>query len=121
MIAEVLYLLTYPFNIAGVFFAVRGVVFRDPAAAHYADGLFAITSTLAVAYYILEDDLLLAGVFAVIGAWLAWNWWRKRKRRDPAARSLGAKSKARLAALVARARESAKPRRVLRPVPGAAP
>ena len=47
-------------------------------------------------------------------------WWYRRRRRDPAARQFGAKSRALVAALVDRAREAAKPRRVLRPAPGGA-
>ena len=120
MIAETLYLLSSVFTAAGVFFAFRSLVLHDPAAAHYADGTFAIAGALGAVYYVLEGDLLLAGFFGACAAWLAWLWWRKRKRRDPAARSLGAKSRARLAALVRKAREAAKPRRVLRPIPGAA-
>ena len=58
-----------------------------------------------------------AGVSVVVAAAV---WWYRRKRRDPAARQFGAKSRARLAALVEKAREAAQPRRVLKPVPGGA-
>ena len=54
---------------------------------------------------------------AAIGAWL---WWRRRKRRDRAAGVIGAKSRALRDAIVAKLREVARPRPVLRPVPGAA-
>ena len=120
MITEAVYLLSLPFIGAGVFFAIRSLVFRDPEAGHHADGAFAIVSVLAAVYNMLEGEPLVAGLFAVSAVWLAWEWWRKRKRkrRDPAARTLGAKSKARLAALVAKARGAARPRPVLRPVPG---
>lgn len=47
-------------------------------------------------------------------------WWWKRRRRDRAPRLLGEKSRALIAALVAKVRESARPRPVLRPVPGGA-
>ena len=60
---------------------------------------------------------LCAAANAGIGAWL---WWRRRKRRDRAPRAYGAKSKARIAALVRKARQAARPRPVLRPVPGGA-
>jgi hypothetical protein len=53
----------------------------------------------------------------LIGAFL---WWRDRRRRKRAPRAYGAKSAALLAALVAKARAAAKPRTVLRPVPGGA-
>jgi len=50
---------------------------------------------------------------------LAIWWWRRKKRRSVAA-LLGAKSRALREALVRRAREVARPRQVLRPVPGGA-
>ena len=62
---------------------------------------------------------LLSVVFAVIWGLIWWSE-RKRKRRDPAAKTLGAKSRLLVAAIVERARESAKPKPVLRPVPGGA-
>ena len=49
----------------------------------------------------------------------AWLWWRRR-RKDRAPRAYGAKSRALIAALVAKAREATKPRPVLRPAPGGA-
>jgi hypothetical protein len=47
-------------------------------------------------------------------------WWLSRRRKRRAPKSAGAKSKAILAAVVARMRETLKPRPVLRPVPGGA-
>ena len=60
--------------------------------------------------------------FAVLTALNAWNWWdcRRKKRRKRAPRAYGAKSRALIAALTAKARAAAKPRPVLRPVPGGA-
>jgi thiol:disulfide interchange protein len=58
-----------------------------------------------------------AGVMAVVGAVI---WWHRRKKRRRAAALLGAKSRALRDALVRRARQSARPRPVLRPVPGGA-
>lgn len=57
----------------------------------------------------------IAGANLIVGVWL---WWRNRRRRDRAPRAYGAKARARIAALVAKAREVAKPRPVLRPAPG---
>lgn len=57
-----------------------------------------------------------ASALAAIAYW----WWKRRKRRDRAPRAYGAKSRALIAALVRKAREAAKPRPVLRPVPGGA-
>jgi hypothetical protein len=56
-------------------------------------------------------------VQVAIGAWL---WRRGRRGRKRAPRAYGAKSRALVAALVTKAREAAKPRPVLRPVPGRA-
>jgi membrane protein implicated in regulation of membrane protease activity len=79
-------------------------------------------------------DVLLAAVLAAEGLWwlAAWmavcavasalmcrDYWNRRKRKRATALA-GAKSRARIAALVARARQAARPRRVLRPVPGSA-
>jgi hypothetical protein len=51
-------------------------------------------------------------------AWLAWRRWRKHRKRIAAL--LGAKSRALRDVLVRKAKEAAKPRPVLRPVPGGA-
>ena len=59
---------------------------------------------------------LLAG-FAVFNGVQWWKYWNRRKRKRAAALA-GAKSRARVAALVRKAREAGTPRRVLRPVPG---
>lgn len=45
-------------------------------------------------------------------------WWLSRRRRKRAPKAMGAKARALIAAMVRKARESAKPRPVLRPVPG---
>jgi hypothetical protein len=58
----------------------------------------------------------LLGLYAAIFAWEWWRHWRNRKRRGAVARA-GAKSRARVAALVRKTRENAKPRPVRQPVP----
>lgn len=64
----------------------------------------------------------LAAFYGVFAALAAWGWWddRRKRRRKHAARSLGYKARARIASLARKAREAARPRRVLRPVPGGA-
>jgi hypothetical protein len=59
--------------------------------------------------------LLFAGNVAgvIICGWLLW----RNRRRKRAPRAYGAKSRALIAGLVRRAREAARPRPVLRPVP----
>ena len=79
-------------------------------------------------------DVALAALNAALGSW-GWSavmaglaavngllWWQhwNRRRRKHAPRAYGAKSRALIATLVRKAREAAKPRRVLRPVPGGA-
>ena len=61
-----------------------------------------------------------SGVMAAVTAWVAWRLWRKRKNRKRALDALGAKSRALRDALVRKARDAARPRPVLRPVPGGA-
>ena len=58
---------------------------------------------------------------AAVAAFLAWDLWRRHRRQVRRALGLaGAKSRARVAALARKAREAARPRPVLRPVPGGA-
>lgn len=84
------------------------------------DGLLAIGLGIAAVAEVLNGDWLLAAVNGPAACFAAWLWWRNRKRRDRAPRSYGYKARAALAALVAKARESARPRPVLRPAPGGA-
>jgi membrane protein implicated in regulation of membrane protease activity len=92
----------------------RAEMFWPPA-------VFAVACTFAAALSAATHDA--AGTWinlicAVLNALAAWSWWRRRKRRR-APRALGAKSRARIAAMVTRMRERpARP--VLRPVPGGA-
>src|SRR6266568_4414786 len=78
------------------------------------------TETAPMPVIRVEARRTLAAVFTACALAAAYEWrkhWRNRKRKRAAALA-GAKSRARIAALVARVREAAKPRRVLRPVPG---
>ncbi len=77
---------------------------------------FGVEISAAVVWYAPEAGIGLALAAGAIALW----WWLRRKRRDPAARSFGAKSRARIAALVRKAREVAKPKPSLRPAPGGA-
>jgi Flp pilus assembly protein TadB len=67
----------------------------------------------------IMNGLWLALIFASANiALAAFLWWLSRRKRKRAQAALGAKSRALRDALVRRAREAAKPRPVLRPVPG---
>jgi hypothetical protein len=57
------------------------------------------------------------GICAAVNAWMAWDYWNRRKRKRAQALA-GAKSRARVAAPVAKTRAAGTPRRVLRPAPG---
>jgi hypothetical protein len=59
-------------------------------------------------------ETVIGMVWSIAG--LAWWWWRNKRRKAPQAH--GAKSRARIAALVRKSRQAAKSRPVLRPVPG---
>lgn len=61
--------------------------------------------------------LAIAAANVVLGAWL---YWLHRRRKNRGRRSYGYKARARIAALVAKAREVAQRRPVLSPVPGGA-
>lgn len=63
---------------------------------------------------------LWGGSVSALAAIAMWWFRRTRKRRRRALEALGYKAKAARDALVRRAREAAKPRPVLRPVPGGA-
>jgi hypothetical protein len=73
-----------------------------------------ILVSLEVAY----RNWVWAAVAACMVLYSAWKWWRRRKDRMKVLDAIGAKSRARLAALVRSMREHAKRRPVFRPVPG---
>jgi len=60
------------------------------------------------------------GVSALVIAYLLFRWWRRNRKKRRASLALGAKALALRASLVRKMRESARPRPVLRPVPGGA-
>ena len=80
-----------------------------------------VTGASCTLIWLLADVLFDAagGGIATLAALLIW-WWR-RKDRKPALKSAGAKSRARLAAIVKRAKDASRGARpVLRPVHGGA-
>jgi hypothetical protein len=87
---------------------------RDFACEWFGQALFGVLFWLLVSLPLFAAG---AGISAVIAAIVLW-WSRPGRRRAP--RELGAKSRARLAALAHRAREALRPRRVLQPQPGGA-
>jgi hypothetical protein len=82
-------------------------------------GLAAVAMLLACIASVLLGAWPLAVVNGLGALLAAWEWWKRRRRKDRAPRAYGEKSRALVAALVRRAREAARPRPVLRPIPGA--
>lgn len=105
----------------GAYWGWRWIFTRDEEAMHRVDGAGAISGSLLAVFFALAGLTPLAALMALFAIWCAWDWWRKRKRRKRTSpKALGAKSRALVAALVRRAREAARPRPVLRPLPGGA-
>jgi membrane protein implicated in regulation of membrane protease activity len=92
--------------------------FRWPARVNYALWLGTCIGGVIAAFTTV--NWLALAVNVASGVVAAVLWWRRGHRRDRAPRAYGAKSRARVAALVAKAREAGCPCRVLRPVPGGA-
>jgi len=88
----------------------------------WAAGLFTACNALYTAWFMLDGDAgyaVFSAACMVITAALFRYYWKRRKRRGRLA-AAGAKSRARIAAMVTRMRERpARP--VLRPVPAGAP
>ncbi len=77
-------------------------------------------NALIAAGWALVPDWFLAAFAGIVTVVCLWTWWRRNKERRRALRELGARSRARIAAMVTRMRERpARP--VLRPVPAGAP
>ncbi len=107
---------------AGSETVMRRIAATRPLAGVWWYGSWAVTETVLAAFFAAEGNwgwAAVMGVCAAVNGIQCRNHWNRRKRKRAAALA-GAKSRARIAALVARVRETANPRRVLRPVPGGA-
>jgi hypothetical protein len=95
---------------------------KHPAFGMWWFGVWAVASVVISAISAAERDWGWAAFLAAAAVINAWSWWdcRRRKRRKRAPRAYGAKSRALIAAIVAKARAAAKPRPVLRPIPAGA-
>jgi hypothetical protein len=78
------------------------------------NGLWAVGFGIWAGLNLAGHDYLSGLVYGVVAVLNAWYWWR-RKDRKRAAKALGYKARALVAALVERAREAAQPRPVLKP------
>jgi hypothetical protein len=100
-------------------YTLRWLRTRSPEDDYRGDLYMLISSLAFTVALILEPAPAWAPACTSLSVVLAaWRLWRNRRKRDRAPRAFGAKSRARVAALVRKARETAKPRPALRPVPG---
>lgn len=93
---------------------------RSPLFAIWWYGAWAVLSTGLSAVLLAQGQwkwALWMAICAGINGAYWWHHWNRRKRKRAAA-LVGAKSRARIDAMVRKVRERAAPRRVLRPVPG---
>lgn len=80
---------------------------------------YAAANGLCVVADLLDRAWITAAISAALTV-LILLLWLSRRRRKRAPKLIGAKARALIAAMVAKVRESAKPRPVLRPMPGGA-
>ena len=76
--------------------------------------------TLLAVATALRGEWALCAASAALAIFEAAQWWKRRRRKRRTLAALGAKGKARIAAMVTALRERARPRPVLRPQRGAA-
>ena len=116
LLALVLLFASYVLVLITVYYRFRNGTWDGPA-----DGFGALANLTGCAAFGLLHWWPLMASAAFFGFLFAWDWWRKgRKRKRNTLGMIGYKARAALAALVRKAREAAKPRPVLRPVPGGA-
>lgn len=118
-------------------FGIAWAAFGTPLTAYLLFVMFALAGCERMTATGFYQQWAWCGIGAVIGQAISANlrglavavaelilaavlWWLSRRRRKRAPRAYGAKSRALLAAAVARMRETLKPRPVFRPAPGGA-
>jgi hypothetical protein len=92
----------------------NGTLFRSEGSAH---GWWLIAFTGEMVYWSVAGPAWLAGLNALFAVVQAWLWRNDRRKRKRTLAALGNKARALIASMVKRAREAAKPRPVLRPLP----
>lgn len=83
--------------------AVAGQILQEWPA-HRVHGLLAIANWIMFAAQVLNGDRVWAAIHGLLAVYMTWSWWRNRPkgRGRKALRELGAKSRARVQALVDR-------------------
>ena len=107
-----------PISLVALVMIVVGHVAGRPELEHRGNGLGAVSFTLVAAGDALVGQYLWAAVGAIAAIWCAIDWWHNRRngKWKRAARALGAKSKARVEALI----ENMTPSPIPSPVGGVA-
>lgn len=85
------------------FYLVLSSVFHpNPERAHIGNGLYAIGNWLSFLAKVMDTSPGWAAFFGLLATWFTWLWWKNRRkgRGRKALRELGAKSRARVQALV---------------------
>lgn len=105
---------SYSLSLLAAWFRYRNGTWDGPA-----DGCAALMGLSGCAGFALMHWWPVAAVYAV-SALSGWDWWRKRRNKGRLKAWASARAEQVKAAMVRTMRETAKPRRVLRPVPGGA-
>jgi hypothetical protein len=103
--------------LSGFVLDVCGIIAAITGKEQRAWGLLLAGNALGAVAQFDRHSWLLCAANAVCAVVCAWKLWRGRRRRKRAPRAYGAKSRALIARLVRKAREAARRRPVLRPVP----
>jgi membrane protein implicated in regulation of membrane protease activity len=118
IVAGAFFDLALPLLALGIAFGSLAFACHDTGLRWWSDGFLAAAFLACSGYFALTGSRAGSAACAVAAALAAWRWRRNRRRRTGAPRAWGLKSRARVAALAARARDAAMPRPILRPVLG---
>lgn len=90
------------FIVPGAALIFIGLIKGSPDKMQLAHGLYAIGCGLSFVASVLEADALGTAINGLFTAWFTWLWWKNRRngRRKRAMKDLGAKSRARIEAMV---------------------
>ncbi|WP_141576199.1 hypothetical protein [Actinomadura sp. WMMA1423] len=92
------------FAVSGGYFTVTTLFSSVPEREHIADGFYALGLWLAFIANVIDVSPVWSAIYGLAAAYYTWRWWKNRRngRGRKALRELGAKSRARVQALVDR-------------------